>query len=82
MLEEGAAAGGDLGGEVRDAAGPEFVLAAGGVRQVPVGWFDDDEGEDWPVCGGLGEGGVVLEAEVAFEPDDLGVGREHRGNRA
>jgi hypothetical protein len=34
------------------------------------------------VCGGLGEGGVVLEAEVAFEPDDLGVGREHRGNRA
>jgi hypothetical protein len=35
---------------------------------LPVVWLDDGKREDGAVFGGLGEGGVVFEAEVALEP--------------
>ena len=56
--------------EIAQALAEELVVLAGGIRFGPERGFDHVEAQHRTPGRGLAQGGVVMDAEIALEPDD------------
>ena len=60
----------ERGPQIGQRLGGEGPLAGGCVGQLPIVRFHDVKRQHRPQFGRAGEGGVVVDAQIAFEPDE------------